>query len=138
MMCWPRSVPSAKRCVRASVRCAGSCPARGRTGGARHARVPVGDGDAGELAVSGGFGLQSRSEPLSNMRQVIASRLVESKQTVPHYQVSMVFDMDPMVEMRSTLNEQLAARGQAHIQRSRAPLRPGHVHQPADERILGR
>lgn len=72
---------------------------------------PSGTGDAGELAVSGGFGLQSRSEPLSNMRQVIASRLVESKQTVPHYQVSMVFDMDPMVEMRSTLNEQLKPHG---------------------------
>ena len=70
-----------------------------------------GSNDAGELAVSGGFGLQSRSEPLSNMRQVIASRLVESKQTVPHYQVSMVFDMDPMVEMRSTLNEQLKPHG---------------------------
>jgi len=71
--------------------------------------APAGDG--GELARPGGFGLQSRSEPLSNMRQVIASRLVESKQTVPHYQVSMVFDMDPMVEMRTTLNEQLKSHG---------------------------
>jgi len=64
-----------------------------------------------ELAVSSGFGLQSRSEPVSNMRQVIASRLVESKQTIPHYQVSMVFDMDPMVEMRTTLNDQLKSHG---------------------------
>lgn len=64
-----------------------------------------------ELASPGGFGLQTRSEPLSNMRQVIASRLVESKQTIPHYQVSMVFNMDPMVEMRATLNEQLKPHG---------------------------
>ncbi len=51
---------------------------------------------------------ENRSEPLSNMRQVIAKRLVESKQTIPHYQVTMSFDMDPLLDMRKTLNEQLA------------------------------
>ncbi|MBC8310019.1 MAG: 2-oxo acid dehydrogenase subunit E2 [Phycisphaerales bacterium] len=54
---------------------------------------------------------QNRSEPLSNMRQIIASRLVESKQTIPHYQVTMTFDMDPLLEMRKTLNEQLSKSG---------------------------
>jgi len=54
---------------------------------------------------------QNRSEPLSNMRQVIAKRLVESKQTIPHYQVTMSFDMDPLLDMRKTLNEQLATAG---------------------------
>jgi pyruvate dehydrogenase E2 component (dihydrolipoamide acetyltransferase) len=54
---------------------------------------------------------QDRSEPLSNMRQIIASRLVESKQTIPHYQVTMTFDMDPLLEMRKTLNEQLLKSG---------------------------
>ena len=52
---------------------------------------------------------QDRTEPLSNMRQIIAKRLVESKQTIPHYQVTMDFDMDPLIEMRKTLNEQLAS-----------------------------
>ena len=51
---------------------------------------PLVSAHGGELAVSGGFGLQSRSEPLSNMRQVIASRLVESKQTVPHAMRSLM------------------------------------------------
>ena len=41
------------------------------------------------------------------MRQIIAKRLVESKQTIPHYQVTMDFDMDPLIEMRKTLNQQL-------------------------------
>ncbi len=54
---------------------------------------------------------QGRTEPLSNMRQIIASRLVESKQTIPHYQVTMSFDMDPLLEMRKTLNEQLSKSG---------------------------
>jgi pyruvate dehydrogenase E2 component (dihydrolipoamide acetyltransferase) len=45
------------------------------------------------------------------MRQTIARRLVESKQTIPHYQVTMSFDMDPLLALRETLNEQLAASG---------------------------
>ncbi|MDP7009510.1 MAG: dihydrolipoamide acetyltransferase family protein [Phycisphaerales bacterium] len=53
----------------------------------------------------------NRSEPLSNMRQVIAKRLVESKQTIPHYQVTMSFDMDPLLDMRITLNQQLVSSG---------------------------
>ena len=55
-----------------------------------------------------GSPMASRRVPLSNMRQVIASRLVESKTTIPHYQVSMSFDMDPLMAMRKDLNEKLA------------------------------
>ena len=54
---------------------------------------------------------QDRTVPLSNIRQVIAKKLVESKQTIPHYQVTMTFDMDPLLEMRKTLNEQLVSSG---------------------------
>jgi len=54
---------------------------------------------------------ENRTEPLSNMRQIIAQRLVESKQTIPHYQVTMSFDLDPLLEMRKTLNEQLTTAG---------------------------
>ena len=54
---------------------------------------------------------QDRTEPLSNMRQIIAKKLVESTQTIPHYQVTMTFDMDPLLDMRKALNEQLSATG---------------------------
>ena len=63
---------------------------------------------ASEMPAVEGYGLQAWSEPLSGMRQTIARRLVESKTTVPHYQVSMAFNMDPMVELRAQLNTQLA------------------------------
>ena len=63
---------------------------------------------ASDIPAPSGYGLQPWSEPLSGMRQTIARRLVESKTSIPHYQVSMVFDMDPMVQMRTQLNEQLA------------------------------
>ncbi len=55
--------------------------------------------------------LQSKSVPLSNMRRVIASRLQESKQTIPHYQVTVDVDMDALMSLRAQLNDQLAGQG---------------------------
>ena len=45
------------------------------------------------------------------MRQTIARRLVESKSSIPHYQVSMSVDMRSMVDVRSQVNERLSAEG---------------------------
>lgn len=45
------------------------------------------------------------------MRQTIAKRLVESKTTIPHYQVTMRFDMEALLSLRTTLNEQLHSQG---------------------------
>jgi len=47
---------------------------------------------------------------LSTMRQTIAKRLVESKNTIPHYQVSVSVNADPLLDLRKTLNEQLASQ----------------------------
>lgn len=70
-------------------------------------RVPVA---APQQALAGAM-LEARSVQLSNMRQTIARRLVESKQTIPHYQVTYTFNMDPLLELRSALNEQLKPQG---------------------------
>ena len=56
-------------------------------------------------------GLRPGSVPLSNLRQTIARRLVEATSTIPHYQVTVTFDMDALLGLRSTLNEQLADQG---------------------------
>lgn len=55
--------------------------------------------------------LESTEVPVSGMRQTIARRLVESKSTIPHYQVKMRFSMDTLMELRKSLNEKLAAEG---------------------------
>ncbi len=55
--------------------------------------------------------LEETSIKLSNMRQAIAKRLVESKTTIPHYQVTLTFNMDPLLELRKTLNQQLEPQG---------------------------
>ncbi|CAB3986480.1 dihydrolipoyllysine-residue acetyltransferase component of pyruvate dehydrogenase complex, mitochondrial- [Paramuricea clavata] len=43
--------------------------------------------------------------PLSNVRKVIAKRLLESKQTIPHYYLSVDIQMDDILELRKELNE---------------------------------
>lgn len=45
------------------------------------------------------------------MRKTIAKRLVESKTTVPHFQVAVAIDMDPLIALRTTLNKQLESQG---------------------------
>jgi pyruvate dehydrogenase E2 component (dihydrolipoamide acetyltransferase) len=63
---------------------------------------------------SGGLviaGLESERVSVSGMRQTIARRLVESKTTIPHYQVSMKFDLDRLMAVREQLNTELASTG---------------------------
>ena len=75
-------------------------------------RVPQQRGAAsGALAPAGASGLEARSIQLSGMRQTIAKRLVQAKTTIPHYQVTMTFNMDALMELRSTLNQQLESQG---------------------------
>ncbi|MEE2681539.1 MAG: dihydrolipoamide acetyltransferase family protein [Planctomycetota bacterium] len=62
-------------------------------------------------SIPGSGSLQAGSEELSGMRQTIARRLVESKSSIPHYQVSMSVDMRSMVDVRSQVNERLSAEG---------------------------
>jgi pyruvate dehydrogenase E2 component (dihydrolipoamide acetyltransferase) len=48
---------------------------------------------------------------LSNMRRTIAKRLVESKTTIPHYQVTVDVEMDALIALRKQLNDQLESQG---------------------------
>lgn len=42
--------------------------------------------------------------PLNNVRQVIARRLLQSKQTIPHYYLSVDIQMDEILQLRQKLN----------------------------------
>ncbi len=55
--------------------------------------------------------LEDRNVPLSNMRGTIAKRLVQSKTTIPHYQVTVSARLDALMDLREQLNEQLASQG---------------------------
>ncbi|MFO0782423.1 MAG: dihydrolipoamide acetyltransferase family protein [Phycisphaerales bacterium] len=63
---------------------------------------------AASVATALVHGAQAVEVPVTSMRQTIARRLVESKSSIPHYQVTMRFSMDAILEMRKELNTQLA------------------------------
>lgn len=44
-------------------------------------------------------------KPLSNMRRVIARRLVEAKQTVPHFYLSVDCELDALLALRAQIND---------------------------------
>jgi pyruvate dehydrogenase E2 component (dihydrolipoamide acetyltransferase) len=50
-------------------------------------------------------------EPHSMMRKVIAKRLSESKQTVPHFYLTVDCKLDGLLEMRARLNKKLETDG---------------------------
>ncbi|MFT7586040.1 MAG: pyruvate dehydrogenase E2 component (dihydrolipoamide acetyltransferase) [Cellvibrionaceae bacterium] len=49
--------------------------------------------------------------PTTRLRQAIARRMVESKTTVPHFQVTMEIDMAPAMALRKQVNGMLEAEG---------------------------
>lgn len=51
-------------------------------------------------------------EPCSNMRKIIAARLVESKQNIPHFYLNIECVLDKLLELRVDINEM--AQGPGH------------------------
>ena len=78
-------------------------PSGGTSGG--------GGGGAKPQATPSETGLEHKRIPLSGMRKTIAKRLIESKTTIPHFQVSMKIDVDPLLTLRGQLNDQLESQG---------------------------
>nr|XP_046174175.1 dihydrolipoyllysine-residue acetyltransferase component of pyruvate dehydrogenase complex, mitochondrial-like [Oncorhynchus gorbuscha] len=48
--------------------------------------------------------------PISNIRRVIAQRLMQSKQTIPHYYLSVDVNMDQVLGLRTELNAEVKAQ----------------------------
>lgn len=48
-----------------------------------------------------------REQKLSGMRKTIAARLTESKQTIPHYRVSVDIEIDSLLQQRAYMNGKL-------------------------------
>ena len=66
---------------------------------------------AGLTMPAAGASLESKTVSLSNMRATIAKRLIESKTTIPHYQVTVSARLDALLSLREQLNEQLESQG---------------------------
>jgi pyruvate dehydrogenase E2 component (dihydrolipoamide acetyltransferase) len=63
---------------------------------------------AGQVISHGISKLEAKTIPLSSVRQTIARRLLQSKQTIPHFYVSIDVVMDSLLQMRKSANELFA------------------------------
>jgi pyruvate dehydrogenase E2 component (dihydrolipoamide acetyltransferase) len=61
---------------------------------------------------AGGARRPPLEQPLSQMRKTIARRLTESKQTVPHFYLTIEVDAQPLSEARARINQDLEASGE--------------------------
>jgi pyruvate dehydrogenase E2 component (dihydrolipoamide acetyltransferase) len=68
-------------------------------------RVCKEDVERAAIALSGGVAY--REVPLTGMRKTIAARLTESKQTIPHYRVSVDIEIDSLLQQRKFMNTEL-------------------------------
>lgn len=57
------------------------------------------------------FGIPYESQKLNNVRKVIARRLTEAKQTVPHIYLTVDIRLDALLKVRTELNRALEAQG---------------------------
>lgn len=68
----------------------------------RRGRVSKEDVEKAAIAATGVA--HYREEKLSGMRKTIAARLSESKQTIPHYRVSVDIEIDSLLQQRTYMN----------------------------------
>ena len=57
------------------------------------------------------FGIPFEAEKLNNIRKVIARRLTEAKQTIPHIYLTVDVQIDALLKLRSELNKALEGQG---------------------------
>jgi pyruvate dehydrogenase E2 component (dihydrolipoamide acetyltransferase) len=78
---------------------------------AAQAGAPATAAAPGGKAFADQMGMEYEQEPLSGMRKVIARRLSESKQTVPHFYLTIDCEMDELLEVRKELNARAGDSG---------------------------
>ncbi len=97
--------------VETAVKSGGVTP---RAGAAAPAAAPVPTGpDAKQLADL--LGIKYREEKVTPVRKVIAARLTESKQTVPHFYLTVAVNIDPLLKARADLNKAAGEKYKASV-----------------------
>jgi pyruvate dehydrogenase E2 component (dihydrolipoamide acetyltransferase) len=93
---------------------AGGAPAAKPAAAAPEAAKPAPAAPAAKPAVAGGpnakqladaFGIPYSEQKHSNMRKTVARRLLESKQTVPHFYLTVDIELDALLKLRKELND---------------------------------
>jgi biotin carboxyl carrier protein len=107
---WPRGQERRRGCDRRrrrqGLRCRRSCRCRVRCCRAKPRQGHVGRSAVLKLFEPGSYELV----PHDGMRKTIAKRLQESKQTIPHFYVSVDCELDALLALRAQLNAALRPR----------------------------
>lgn len=56
------------------------------------------------------LGIKYREEKVTPVRKVIAQRLTESKQTVPHFYLNIAVNIDPLMKLRAEMNDKAGGK----------------------------
>jgi len=99
------------RIVKADVEAAVGKPAAAPVAAAAPAVAPVAAPLAPATPAPAEAGVPHEVVKLSNMRKTIARRLTESKQTVPHFYLTVDVRLDALLKLRGELNKALEAQG---------------------------
>jgi len=97
------------RIVKADVEKAQAAPAKADTAAPAAAAAP--SGPSSDAVARMYEGREYEEVKLDGMRKIIAARLTEAKQTVPHFYLRRDIRLDALLDFRATLNAQLSARG---------------------------
>ena len=98
------------RIIKRDILAAGNASESGATStAASNASAPSQPATSGGGDTASGGG--GKTIKLTNMRKTIAKRLVESKTTIPHFEVALSINADPLLELRQTVNQQLEPQG---------------------------
>ena len=89
----------------------GAALAAAPTAAAAPAAAPVSAGPSTDAVLKMYEGRDFEEIKLDGMRKIIAARLTEAKQTIPHFYLRRDIQLDELLEFRATLNKQLEARG---------------------------
>jgi pyruvate dehydrogenase E2 component (dihydrolipoamide acetyltransferase) len=97
------------RIVRADI-LAAEAAGTAKPGSAGGSQISNSKSQIGGLAAKGPI-QEERTVPVSNMRGVIAKRLIESKVTAPHFYLEIEVDAEPLAALRTQLNTGLEKQG---------------------------
>ncbi|NNK68588.1 MAG: pyruvate dehydrogenase complex dihydrolipoamide acetyltransferase [Rhodobacteraceae bacterium] len=89
----------------------GAAPAAAPTAAAAPAAAAVSAGPSTDAVLKMYEGRDFEEIKLDGMRKIIAARLTEAKQTIPHFYLRRDIQLDELLKFRATLNKQLEARG---------------------------
>ena len=99
------------RIVKADVQGAAAQPAKPAASAPAATTAPMASGPSSDAVIKMYEGRSFEEVPLSGMRKVVATRLTEAKQTIPHFYLRRDIQIDNLLSFRAQLNKQLEARG---------------------------